>query len=330
MTEGKIVSWIKFEGDVLTKGESVIVVESDKVDMDVETFYNGYLAAIIVKEGGVATMKAEITEAKAKANSSSSVPTTASTTQSAPEKVAKNVGSVPSPSLKALDTGGKRIVASPCAKKLAKELKLDLGRIVGSGSLGKIVVKDVEAAAVAAVEATTMAIAVPTPGSGATTLPVIELGSVVPLSTMQGAMSKNMVKSLTVPTFRVRYTITTDAFDALYKKTNGVTMKTLLAKAIALALAKHPMVNSSCWDGNNFIYNSSINIAVAVTLDGGLITLVLQDANKRELVDKAKAKQLHNVGFYAVGLFILFFSGLLLCFLLLFAMLMLDLNNICW
>lgn len=57
-------------------------------------------------------------------------------------------------------------------------------------------------------------------------------------------------------------------------------MTALLAKATALALAKHPVVNSSCRDGNSFVYNSSINIAVAVAIDGGLITPVLQNADK--------------------------------------------------
>ena len=78
-------------------------------------------------------------------------------------------------------------------------------------------------------------------------------------------------------------------------------MTALFAKATALALVQHPVVNSSCRDGNSFTYNSSINIAVAVAIDGGLITPVLQDADKvdiytlsrkwKELVDKARATQ---------------------------------------
>ncbi|KAL4349640.1 hypothetical protein AHAS_Ahas10G0062200 [Arachis hypogaea] len=79
-------------------------------------------------------------------------------------------------------------------------------------------------------------------------------------------------------------------------------MTALLAKPTSLALVKHPVVNSSCRDGNSFTYNSNINIAVAIAIEGGLITLVLQDADKvdvytlsrkwKELVDKARAKQL--------------------------------------
>ena len=242
MTEGKIVSWVKSEGDKLSKGESVVVVESDKADMDVETFYDGYLAAIMVDEGGVATVgsaiallaetEAEIDEAKAKANSSSSSSSSGAVAVAEPqvERVAENVGSEPvtpvvkppvsvaASSAHPASEGGKRIVASPYAKKLARELKVDLGSVIGSGPLGRIVAKDVEAAASAAVESTVTAAVGVALGAGAAASPTTQLGTVVPFTTMQGAVSKNMVESLSVPTFRVGYTITTDALDALYKK----------------------------------------------------------------------------------------------------------------
>ncbi|KAF5445138.1 hypothetical protein F2P56_034210 [Juglans regia] len=326
MTEGKIVSWVRSEGDKLSKGESVVVVESDKADMDVETFYDGYLAAIMVEEGGVAPVgsaiallaesEAEIAEAKSKAasnsSSSSSSSSSAATAVAEPEKVSENpvptaavkvapVVSMPVASTHPASEGGKRIVASPYAKKLAKELKVELGRVVGSGPMGRIVAKDVEAAAATADVASVGPVSAEVGKSAAA---AIELGSVVPFTTMQAAVSRNMVESLSVPTFRVGYTITTDALDSLYKKikSKGVTMTALLAKATALALVQHPVVNSSCRDGKSFTYNSSINIAVAVAIDGGLITPVLQDADKvdiyslsrkwKELVDKARAKQL--------------------------------------
>ncbi|CAE5959232.1 unnamed protein product [Arabidopsis arenosa] len=331
MTEGKIVSWVKSEGDKLNKGESVVVVESDKADMDVETFYDGYLAAIMVEEGGVAPVGSaiallaetedEIADAKAKASGGSGggdskAPPTAAI--EAPVAVEKKIAAPPV-SVKAVaasavhpaSEGGKRIVASPYAKKLAKELKVELAGLVGSGPMGRIVAKDVEA--VAAGGGVQAAVAVKEVAAA----PGVELGSVVPFTTMQGAVSRNMVESLTVPTFRVGYTITTDALDALYKKikSKGVTMTALLAKATALALAKHPVVNSSCRDGNSFVYNSSINVAVAVAIDGGLITPVLQNADKvdiyslsrkwKELVDKARAKQLqpqeYNTGTFTLS-----------------------------
>ncbi|PSR91177.1 Dihydrolipoyllysine-residue acetyltransferase component 4 of pyruvate dehydrogenase [Actinidia chinensis var. chinensis] len=323
MTEGKIVSWIKSEGDVLSKGESVVVVESDKADMDVETFYDGILAAIVVGEGEVAPVGApigllaetedEIAEAKAKAkstgSSSQSVPPPAA---SPPPPPPPPVSAAPlTPAAKVAD-GPRKIVATPYAKKLAKQHKVDINSLVGTGNFGRITPADIEAAAgippkkSAPVASVTLAAetAAPAPKASATTFPEIPGSTVVPFTTMQSAVSKNMVESLSVPTFRVGYPVATDALDALYEKVKpkGVTMTALLAKAAAMALAQHPVVNSTCKDGKSFTYNCSINIAVAVAINGGLITPVLQDADKldlyllskkwKELVEKARAKQL--------------------------------------
>ncbi|KAH0452141.1 hypothetical protein IEQ34_019440 [Dendrobium chrysotoxum] len=327
MTEGKIVSWVKSEGDKLSKGESVVVVESDKADMDVETFYDGYLAAIMVDEGGIATVgsaiallaetEEEIPLAKSKASSSSSAhPEEASSppvspqesaiaTEASPSRPAKSDLTLSSSAHPASDAG-RRIVATPYAKKLARDLKVELQSVVGTGPMGRIVAKDVEAATDGAASiATTAPITSATKAVADSTPKVpVELGSVVPFTAMQGAVSRNMVESLAAPTFRVGYTITTNSLDELYKKikSKGVTMTALLAKATAMALTKHPVINCSCRDGKSFTYNSSINIAVAVAIDGGLITPVLQEADKvdiyslsrkwKELVDKARAKQL--------------------------------------
>ncbi|XP_010677046.2 dihydrolipoyllysine-residue acetyltransferase component 5 of pyruvate dehydrogenase complex, chloroplastic [Beta vulgaris subsp. vulgaris] len=333
MTEGKIVSWIKSEGDKLSKGDSVVVVESDKADMDVETFYDGYLAKIIVDEGSVAPVgsaiallaesEAEISDAIAKAmenpkhkpsgseSVASNVASGVASDVAAPVVVAVKEGGLSVSDHPAAE-GGKRVVASPYAKKLGKELGVDLRNVVGSGPQGRIVAKDVEAAAAAAaVEVAEVVVSKDIPVSK-----TVELGKTVPFTTMQNAVSRNMVESLGVPTFRVGYTITSDALDALYKKvkSKGVTMTALLAKATALALVKHPVVNSSCRDGKSFTYNSRINIAVAVAMDGGLLTPVLQDADKvdiytlsrkwKELVDKARAKQLQPQE-YSTGTFTL-------------------------
>nr|GMD53038.1 dihydrolipoyllysine-residue acetyltransferase component 5 of pyruvate dehydrogenase complex, chloroplastic [Ipomoea batatas] len=341
MTEGKIVSWVKSEGDKLAKGESVVVVESDKADMDVESFYDGFLATIIVPEGSSAPVGSPIAllaesedeisiaqsqvpspapaaAGESKLASSPAVEdvspanisfSSSATVSAAVNEAAGKLGSAAHPA----SEGGKRVVASPYAKKLAKDLGVDLRGLSGSGPSGRIVAKDVEAAAAAAVSAAVSGGA----AAGKPSAPAVELGKTVAFTTMQNAVSRNMVESLAVPTFRVGYTITTDALDALYKKikSKGVTMTALLAKATALALVQHPVVNASCRDGKSFTYNSSINIAVAVAIDGGLITPVLQDADKvdiyslsrkwKELVDKARAKQLqpqeYNTGTFTLS-----------------------------
>lgn len=328
MTEGKIVSWSKSEGDKLSKGESVVVVESDKADMDVETFYDGILAAIMVGEGEVAPVGAaiallaetedEIAEAKSKAAvSTSSSPASPAPSVDVTVSVAPPTPTAapPTPPPAQIDDGPRRTIATPYAKKLAKQYKVNLDSIAGSGPYGRITATDVETAAGKTPApkpqpAATHAAVVATPAVPEKTVaskaasPSAVPGTVVPFTTMQGAVSRNMVESLSVPTFRVGYTICTDALDVLYKKvkSKGVTMTALLAKAAALALAQHPVVNASCKDGKSFTHNSDVNIAVAVAMDGGLLTPVLQNADKvdlyalsskwKELVDKARAKQL--------------------------------------
>ena len=125
-----------------------------------------------------------------------------------------------------------------------------------------------------------------------------------------------MITSLSVPTYHVGYTITTDNLDGLYKqiKSKGVTMTAILAKAVAMTLQQHPLLNAAYVEGG-IQYPSGINIAVAVAMpDGGLITPVLPNADKmdiyslsrtwKSLVDKARAKQLQPDE-YSTGTFTL-------------------------
>jgi pyruvate dehydrogenase E2 component (dihydrolipoamide acetyltransferase) len=328
MTEGKIVSWVKSPGDKVDKGETVVVVESDKADMDVESFYEGYLAVITVPAGEsapvgaaialVAETEAEIDAAKQQASQSSQVPAVA-TAQNATAPAP--VEAAPAAAQDTSSRSNGRTIVSPRARKLAKELSVDLGTLKGSGPHGRIVAEDVEAAAgksttsVPAPAATTTAPArTPTVAPPATPAPkrvptpavpaAVPLGEVVPLNTLQNAVVRNMVASLQVPTFRVGYTITTDELDKLYKKikSKGVTMTALLAKAVAVTLQKHPLVNAS-YTEQGIQYHSAINIAVAVAMtEGGLITPVLQKAdqadiyslsrNWKDLVERSRVKQL--------------------------------------
>ena len=316
MTEGKIVSWVKSAGDKIEKGETVVVVESDKADMDVESFYEGYLATIIVEAGGVAPVgaaialvaetEAEIETAKQQAASQSS-PAAAPTP--APAKAAEPVAAVAATSNGA-GRGSDRIVVSPRARKLAKELKVDLNSLKGSGPHGRIVAEDVEAAAGKAPAAVAVAPTVPTFAPAPAARPAAPApvpavpGQVVGFTTLQNAVVRNMVASLQVPTYHVGYTITTDKLDKLYKqiKSKGVTMTALLAKAVAVTLQKHPLLYAS-YTEQGIQYNSAINVAVAVAMDdGGLITPVLQNADKmdiyslsrswKDLVDRSRSKQL--------------------------------------
>ncbi len=325
MTEGKIVSWEKSPGDKVEKGETVVVVESDKADMDVESFYEGYLAIITVSAGDSAPVGAPIaliaeTEAEIEAAKQQAAQSTPATDTATPQQVTASTPEPVQTTLAAVaDTPSRRngrIIASPRARKLAKELRVDLNTLRGSGPHGRIVAEDVQAAAgkgstppapattTPAPLPTAAVMPTPTPAPMPTPPAAVPLGEVVPLNTLQNAVVRNMMVSLQVPTFRVGYTITTDELDKLYKKIKpkGVTMTGLLAKAVAVTLQKHPLVNAS-YTERGIQYHSSINVAVAVAMaDGGLITPVLRHAEQldiyslsrtwKDLVDRARTKQL--------------------------------------
>lgn len=348
MTEGKITSWVKSPGDKVEKGETVVIVESDKADMDVETFYEGYLGVIITPEGEsapvgsaiayVAETKEEIEEAKKKATGQSTL-SNGSSTSSQPEEppaklvsapTAASVASIPdvvvSSSRKSVAAApsGRQIV-SPRAKRIAKDNGVDLAKIAGTGPNGRVTAADVEAflqPASATAAKVTAPVTGPAPSVTAApaakpSAPAPALGTAQALTTLQKAVINNMNQSLSVPTFRVGYTITTDALDALYKqvKSKGVTMTALLAKAVAVTLQKHPLVNASLSD-RGIEYKSNINVAVAVAMDdGGLITPVLKNADQTDLytlsrewkglVERARAKQLqpdeYNSGTFTIS-----------------------------
>lgn len=326
MTEGKIVSWVKSPGDKVEKGETVVVVESDKADMDVESFYAGYLANIIVPAGEsapvgtaialVAETEAEIAQAQTKTQSQPATPSKeAPASQPAPAKAPEPVAAKATPPADSPSKNNGRSVISPRARKLAKDNKVDLSNVRGSGPHGRIIAEDVEvligkasspvAAPVSTPVSTPVAASVGTQATPTTVTPAaITPGQVVPLTTLQNAVNRNMLASLTIPSYRVGYTITTDGLDKLAKqlKSKGVTMTALLAKAVAVTLQKHPLINAHFTDAG-IKYPAGINIAVAVSMPGGgLITPVLANADQvdiyslsrtwKDLVERARNKQL--------------------------------------
>ena len=361
MTEGKIVEWLKKPGDRVERGESVLVVESDKADMDVETFNAGFLAAVLMPSGGTAPVgetiglvvdtEAEIAAAQAKAPAAPVAAAPAAPVAAAPAAatpppvaavapVAPVAPAVAPPAPAQLPApvaavGDGRIVASPRARKLASQLGVNLASVRGSGPNGRIQAEDVEraggqpvslprvaegTAAVSASVSSSAAASAVGPASAAASAPAGMAfgrpGDTVPFNTLQQAVNRSMVASLEVPSFRVGYTITTDALDAFYKqvKSKGVTMTALLVKAVAVTLARHPQVNAAV-TAAGMAYPAAVNVAVAVAMeDGGLITPVLAAADRTDLyslarnwadlVSRARSKQLKPEE-YSTGTFTL-------------------------
>jgi len=352
MTEGKIVQWLKKPGDRVERGDSVLVVESDKADMDVESFQEGFLAVVLVEAGGtapvgetiglIAESEAEIAEVQANALAATppaAAPTPAAATPaappspvaapspSAPAPAPAPVAVAPAPLAPVAPPADGRVVATPRAKKLAAQLGVQLAGLRGSGPNGRIQAEDVERAAGQPVSVPRLAegsapaaavngSAAPAPAPAPAGEAYGRAGETVAFNTLQQAVNRNMVASLAVPCFRVGYTITTDKLDALYKqvKGKGVTMTALLAKAVAVTLARHPQVNAACGEGG-MAYPKTVNVAVAVAMeDGGLITPVLAEADRTDLyslsrtwadlVSRARSKQLKPEE-YSTGTFTL-------------------------
>lgn len=348
MKEGKVVSWLKGEGDSVEAGDAIMVVESDKADMDVEAFEDGFIAAIITEEGEsakvgtpvalIAANEADIPALKAYADSlGGAAPAPAAATPAAP---APKAASPKAAAIPAASAGG-RVVASPLAKKMAQEMGVDISTVAGTGPGGRITAADVTNAASGAAPAKKAATTPskpqwnPAPGVIAATPTAralakkakLDLASIqgtgefgrvtaydvkiatgemkqrkavapgvaspvempeglVPFTGMQRAVSNNMAATLGCPVFRASREIEMDAFNELYLsvKAKGITVSALLAKAVAKAIEKHPVINSSFREEGTF-FNKDINIAMAVSIDGGLITPVLKYANERDLIE---------------------------------------------
>ena len=345
MTEGKIVEWLKQPGDKVGRGESVLVVESDKADMDVESFQDGYLAAVLMPAGSTAPVgetiglivetEAEIADAQAKATSAAPAasapaptPAPAAVQAPAPTPAPTPAPAAPAPvAAAAAPVANGRVVASPRAKKLASQMGVDLSTVRGSGPHGRIQAEDVEQAGGQPIsvprvaEGTAAAVAASAaPSAAAPSAPAGNSfgrpGDTVAFNTLQGAVNRNMEASLAVPCFRVGYTITTDKLDAFSKlvKPKGVTMTALLAKAVAVTLARHPQVNAAT-TAAGMTYPAEVNVAIAVAMeDGGLITPVLRNADRtdlyemsrqwKDLVKRSRSKQLQPEE-YSTGTFTL-------------------------
>lgn len=380
MKEGKVVSWLKGEGDSVEAGEAIMVVESDKADMDVEAFEDGFIAAIITEEGEAANVgapvaliaanEADIPALQAYAASLGGAAPAAAAPAAAAPAAAKAAPKAAAAANPAASAGG-RVVASPLAKKMATEMGVDISTVAGTGPGGRITAADVTNAASGAAPAKKAAApakpswtpaagvvaATPTArvlakkakldlasiegtgGFGRVTADDVKMATgelkpkrktaapgapavvempegLVPFTGMQRAVSNNMVATMDCPVFRASREIEMDAFNALYQKVKpkGVTVSALLAKAVAKAIEKHPIVNSSFRPEGTF-FNKDINIAMAVAIDGGLITPVLKYANERdvmeigenwkELVGKAKAGTLapdeYNSGTFTIS-----------------------------
>ncbi|WP_138990501.1 pyruvate dehydrogenase complex dihydrolipoamide acetyltransferase [Larkinella sp. C7] len=316
MTEGTIVAWHKKEGDTVKSGDVLAEVETDKATMDLEAYEEGTLLYIGAKEGTAVAVDDVIAVVGEKgADFQALLQGGGQPAAAAPEPEAPKAEAQPAAAPAETSTGNghdSRVLASPLAKTIAKEKGVDLAKVQGSGPDGRIVKRDVETFQPAAQPAPAQAAPAPAAkpaAPAAQTAPAAQEGGYedIPLSQMRKTIARRLSESLfTAPHFYLTMEINMDKAMDLRGKVNEVSpvkvsFNDFVLKAAALALKKHPAVNSS-WLGDKIRRYSYVNIGVAVAVDEGLLVPVIRNADQKtlstiaaevkDLAGKAKDKKL--------------------------------------
>jgi pyruvate dehydrogenase E2 component (dihydrolipoamide acetyltransferase) len=328
---GKLVAWLKKDGEAVTKGAPLLEVETDKAVLEVEASGDGTLAGIRAKEGDVIPVGQTIawilapgekvpadlepaSKASASSSSSSLAPTGASPTHSAQES-----------------SGAASSQISPKARRLAKEHGIDLNSVRGTGTGGEILASDIQALVDSKAGGKADSKSQSAGETTASKASSNNTSSVETATTVSRLMAERTTQSwTTVPHFFLTRDIDASplvaARETLAKQATEtkLTHTDLLVSLVARALAKHPRMNAS-WTGEGVRLNSEINIAIAMAVSDGVVTAVIRNANtaklteiatqRRELTERARAGKLRandisgatftisNLGMYQIDSF---------------------------
>jgi len=327
MTEGKVVRWYKKAGDVVKKGEPLLEIETDKVNLDLEAEQDGTLwnvtaeAGQMVEVGGVlATILGA--EEKAAPAPPASEPEAASPPKDAParraidkkDSIKKTTGeyaeatdmkapridrTAPAPTASAPQDDGGRRRSSPLARKMAREMGVSLEQVQGSGPSGRIVADDVKNFKPGAPAQKAKAPSLP---------PIVKLETIqIPLSAMRRTIAKRLAESTgPIPHFYLTADYDVTNLLLLREQLNEIegiktSVNDFIVRAAALALRHHPNVNAS-WGDEAITQHGEIHIGIAVSTPEGLITPVVRNADQksvaeisaevRSLADKARNRKL--------------------------------------
>lgn len=312
MTDGTVAAWHKKVGDKVKSGELLAEIETDKATMEFESFQDGVLLHIGVDKGKTAPVDSILAILGKEgedisallAGGSSSAPA-AKEAPKAEEKKAEVpvketvVAEAKAPAAPVVANNNGRLKASPLAKKIAEDKGVDISRVAGSGDGGRIVKRDIENY---------------TPGSGgvAAVAPVFvpagtESFTEENVSQMRKTIARRLAESkFSAPHFYLTMEIDMDNAMKARKSINDtgdvkISFNDMVVKAAAMALRKHPKVNSS-WRGETIRYNEHVHIGVAVAVEEGLLVPVVRFANEKGLAqigtevkvfaEKAKTKKL--------------------------------------
>jgi pyruvate dehydrogenase E2 component (dihydrolipoamide acetyltransferase) len=304
MREGVLVRWVKNEGEQINKGDVLAEIETDKATVEVESSADGVVRKLLASPGdsvpvgeaiaivGTADEKIDADSAPAAApvEKAESQPEAApAATQPTPQPTPVTESVPAAQAAPAPETGP--VKASPLAKKIARDRSVNLASVKGTGPGGRIVRKDIEAALSAGqtskvesrpVEQAVLPSAVYRPSSTA--------DETIQTTKLRQAIGRRLVESKqNLPHFYVSHEYKMEALMDLRKQINSylpegekLSVNDFIVKAVALTLREFPNLNASL-DGTNIIRHGAVNVGVAVTVPGGLLTVVVKDTDQKPL-----------------------------------------------
>jgi len=306
MKEGTLVRWVKLEGDKVQKGDVIAEIETDKATVEVESYFSGVLLKHLVEADSLVPIGdsiAIIGNEGEKVEFDSKNPSTGSlkTFEQNNSTVTK---SELIPAVEKKGNEEERLKASPLARKIASDLQLDLSQISGTGPGGRIIKRDLESTNIK--EGVSKKIELSdkmsnsqkqTSGTDQVLSPITwnqnELkleDKKIPLNRLRQAISRRMVDSKQqIPHFYETYSFDVESLMAIREQANStlpddqkLSINDFIIKAVAITLMSFPNLNSSI-NEKEIIQHASINIGVAVSIEGGLLTVVVRDANLKPL-----------------------------------------------
>jgi pyruvate dehydrogenase E2 component (dihydrolipoamide acetyltransferase) len=312
---GKIISWLKQEGDSITKGEPIAEIETDKVVLELEAAVDGVLAGIKASAGDVVQVGKTIAwivapGEKPPVESDSAAPGARTMTDQAKQAVAQSGSATAAPAAPGATAAPAATPAaapkaeakvSPKARRMAQDLGVDLSLVVGTGPGGTISGEDVQRAAEqkkSGPPAATAPAAAPSPAAAPMPTGAPALSSIARL------MAERTTQSWTTAPhfFLVREIDASGLIAAREKHGKHVTHTDLLVALIARTLVKHPKMNAS-WTGSAIQFNPNVNVSIAIAVKDGVVGAVIPNADtatlaaisskRQDLAERARAGRLH-------------------------------------
>ncbi|MFZ5908719.1 MAG: dihydrolipoamide acetyltransferase family protein [Chloroflexota bacterium] len=291
MAEGTLVRWVKNVGETIHKGDVLAEIETDKATVEVESHFSGVVLQHLVDAGTSVPVNdpiAVVGEAGEQLSVSSNQSPVVETGKTISKAEVPLEPSSPQPAQSKIENQQSEIVkASPLARKIARDQGVNLGSIVGTGPGGRIVRRDIEA-----VLSKRPSVTGEQPVAQTTyQLPITTTeDNVVPTTKLRQAIGRRLVESkTTIPHFYVTHEYGMEALLDLRKQLNGylpegekLSVNDFIVKAVGLALREFPNLNATI-EGNEVTQFGNINVGVAVTVPGGLMTVVVKDADQKSL-----------------------------------------------